>query len=213
MKDLFDAVLDARRSVGDTTLPAGDGKVITVERTYPYEIDDVWSAITEADRISRWLTPITGDLRLGGTYQLEGNAGGEIRVCEPPTRLLVTWIFGEAAGPEDASLVEVRLAPSGDGTTLTLEHRAVVPPEMWDQFGPGAVGIGWDLSLLGLDAHLAGNDVPPAEQLEADATMRDFMTESSRRWGEAYAASGADPDTVAAAVAGSTAAYVPPIEA
>lgn len=214
MKDLFDAVLDARRSVGDTTLPAGDAKVITIERTYAYDIDDVWSALTEADRISRWLAPISGDLQVGGRYEIEGNAAGTIRACEPPERLLVTWIFGAPEGPLDASLVEVRLTPVGDDATdLTLEHRAVVPPEMWDQFGPGAVGIGWDLSLLGLDVHLAGIELPPAETLDHDPTMRDFMTDSSSRWGEAYAASGVDAGTVAAAVAGATAFYVPPLEA
>ena len=32
-------------------------------------------------------SPISGDLRLGGRYQLQGNAGGEILVCEPPQHL------------------------------------------------------------------------------------------------------------------------------
>ena len=60
MKDLFDAVLGARRTVGDDELPAGAAKVIAITRTYPYEIDDVWSALTEPERLSRWLAPIAG---------------------------------------------------------------------------------------------------------------------------------------------------------
>src|SRR5260370_16198190 len=42
----------------------------------------------------RALLPIIGDLRLGGHYQFEGNAGGTIRRCEPPRLLAVTWEMG-----------------------------------------------------------------------------------------------------------------------
>ena len=211
MKDLITELQAASRAVGTGTLPAGAAKVVTIERTYPAEIEDVWDALTNPERIPRWFLPVTGDLRLGGTYQLEGNAGGEIRVCEPPRRLQVTWIFGEPSGPEDASIVEIRLAPTPDGdTTLTLEHTAVVPPDMWDQFGPGAVGVGWDLALLGLAAHLAGVEMGPPEELERDPAMRDAMRTSSEAWGSAMAASGADADTVARLVAATTAFYVPP---
>ena len=45
----------------------------------------MWDACTDPERIGRWFLPVSGDLRLGGRYQLEGNAGGEILRCEPPT--------------------------------------------------------------------------------------------------------------------------------
>ncbi|HKE74975.1 MAG TPA: SRPBCC family protein [Acidimicrobiales bacterium] len=213
MKDLIDELATVRRSVGDATLPGGDAKVVALERTYPAEPEDVWDAITTPERVARWFLPVTGDLRLGGTYQLEGNAGGEIRACEPPRRLLLTWIFGEPPGPEDSSLVEVVLDPDGDGgTRLTLTHTAVVPPEFWGQFGPGAVGVGWDLSLVGLGAHLAGEALGTQAEMEADPAVRDGMRASSEAWGEAYRAAGADPATATAATAATTAAYVPPLE-
>ena len=212
VKDLIDQLQAASRRVGTDTLPAGAAQVVAITRTYPAEVEDVWDAITDPARIPRWFLPISGDLRLGGTYQLEGNAGGEIRVCEPPHRLLVTWIFGEPPGPEDSSLVEVRLTAVDGGTQLELEHTAVVPPEFWDQFGPGAVGVGWDLAMLGLGAHLAGDELGDPASLERDPAMRDAMTRSSEAWGEAYAASGADATIVTRAVTGTTAAYVPPLE-
>ncbi len=110
-------------------LPAGDAHVVAASRTYSAPIHDVWDALTNAERIPRWFLPVQGDLRLGGTYQFEGNAGGEIRECEPPRRLLVTWVMGEP-GSEDSSVVEVVLDPMGDAETiLTVEHTAV-PPEM-----------------------------------------------------------------------------------
>jgi uncharacterized protein YndB with AHSA1/START domain len=211
MKDLLEELKAGRRTVGDGTLPAGDARVVTLSRAYPAPIDDVWSALTEPERIARWFLPVTGDLRPGGTYQLEGNAGGEIRVCDPPRRLQLTWIFGEPPGPEDSSIVEVGLAPSEDGgTTLTLEHTAVVPPEMWDEYGPGGVGVGWDLALLGLGAHVAGIDLGDPAALETDPAMQAVMVASSEAWGAALQASGVDEATVARLVAATSAFYVPP---
>jgi uncharacterized protein YndB with AHSA1/START domain len=213
MKDLIDELHTASRTVGAATLPAGEARVITVSRTYPAGIEDVWDALTDPERIARWFLPITGDLRLGGTYQLEGNAGGEIRACEPPRRLQVTWIFGEEPGPDDSSIVEVRLKPASEGdTVLVLEHTAVVPPEMWDQFGPGAVGVGWDLALVGLAAHLAGVELGDPAQLETDPAMHELMAASSKAWGTALGESGASPDTVARNVEATTAFYIPPTE-
>ena len=214
MKDLIAELQAASRGVGTATLPAGAAKTVTIDREYPAEVDDVWDALTDPERIPRWFLPITGDLRLGGTYQLEGNAGGEIRACEPPTRLQVTWILGEAPGPEDSSIVEVTLRPTDGGTLLHLEHTAVVPPDMWDQFGPGAVGVGWDLALIGLAAHLAGIAMGSPEELDRDPAMREAMTASSESWGRALADSdlGVDADTVTRLVTATTAFYVPPME-
>ena len=65
--------------------------------TYDAPIEDVWDALTNPERIGRWFLPISGDYRLGGRYQFEGNAGGEIVACERPNRLRVTWVYGEPA--------------------------------------------------------------------------------------------------------------------
>ena len=70
---------------------------------------------------------------------------------------------------DGASELEIRLTPSGDeATTLELVHTAVVPDEMWDTFGPGAVGVGWEQGALGLSLYLrTGSTVgdPEAWQL------------------------------------------------
>ena len=81
-------------SIGRSVESSGDDKtVVALTRTYDAEIADVWDAVTNPERLSRWFLPIEGDLRVGGTYQLKGNAGGTILTCEPPRRLLVTWVF------------------------------------------------------------------------------------------------------------------------
>ncbi len=109
----------------------------------------MWDALTNAERIPRWFLPVTGDLKLGGRYQLQGQCRRHDQACEPPRHLAVTWEFGGGV-----SWVTVRLSPDPKGgTRLELEHAAHVE-EHWKKFGPGAVGIGWDLGLLGLARHL-----------------------------------------------------------
>ena len=98
MSEIIDQISQAHRAVRAGS-GGGDGGTVTrtvvVRRAFPAPIEDVWDACTTAERIGRWLMPVSGDLRLGGKYQLEGNAGGEILSCEPPRLLRVTWVMGE----------------------------------------------------------------------------------------------------------------------
>ena len=101
----------------------------------------------------------------------------------------------------------MHLAESGDDTTLRLEHVALVADfdDKWDEFGPGAVGVGWDLSLLGLAEHLAtGADVNPDP---TDPAGLEFMRRSSDGWCRASIAYGTPPEQAEAAAARTTAAY------
>ena len=52
------------------------------------------------------------------------------------------------------SWIEVRFTAEGDRTRFELQHIAHVDDERWTEFGPGAVGIGWDLGLMGLAEYL-----------------------------------------------------------
>ncbi|NDV10553.1 activator of HSP90 ATPase [Rhodococcus sp. IEGM 248] len=83
-----------RRSVGSRTLEAGEARTVTIGQTYDATVEEVWEACTTAERIPRWFLPVTGDLRLHGRYQLEGNAGGEILTCDPPNGFTATWEYG-----------------------------------------------------------------------------------------------------------------------
>jgi len=209
MIDIAHEIAAVQRETRPGSLAGSDARTVILRRTYAAPVDEVWDALTDPARIGRWFLPISGDYRLGGTYQFEGNAGGEIVACDAPHRLRVTWVFGPA-GDAPPSEVEVRLAAAGDGrTTLELEHVAVVPDEMWDQYGPGAVGVGWEGGLLGLALHLTGGSVgdPIAWQLSDEG--RAFATGGSVAWGEASRAAGADEETVARTVANTTAFYAP----
>jgi uncharacterized protein YndB with AHSA1/START domain len=210
MKDIMEELHAVHRETSRRRMSAGEGHSVLLRRTYDAEIEDVWDAITTPERIRRWFLPVTGELKLGGSYQLEGNARGKILRCEPPRVLALTWVFGPQPDDE-SSLVEVRLAAAAERTTLELEHTAIVPPEMWSKFGPGAVGTGWDLGLLGLSWHLAGRTIDEAQRAAwvSSPEAREFITGSSRAWGAAYEASGATAAEAAAAIDNTTAFYVP----
>jgi uncharacterized protein YndB with AHSA1/START domain len=188
--DIADKIGAVTREVIDRDHEGKPARLVVLERTYPAPADDVWDALTNAERIPRWFLPISGDLELGGRYQLEGNAGGEILACKPPHHLAVTWEFGGGVTWLDVHLHE---EPDG-GTRLRMEHLAHVDPDdpHMQMFGPGAVGIGWDLSLLGLDAHLAEPDLPKVDEGELTATPagQEFMRRSGEAWLDADIAAG-----------------------
>lgn len=200
----INAIHETQREVGTGRIAEAECRTVVLRRRYTAPVEDVWDACTDPERISRWFLPITGELRLGGKYQLEGNAGGEILRCEPPRMLRATWVMGE--GPP--SEVEVRLTAAGDtGTVFELEHIAVVDPTLWQQYGPGAVGVGWDLSLLGLSLHLRGVHIADPDAWQQSAAAKDFMTRSSQAWAAAHEASGTPPTEAASAARETTAFY------
>ncbi|WP_329124185.1 SRPBCC family protein [Streptomyces sp. NBC_01353] len=207
MSEIVEEINRVHREVGSRRVEAGEAATVLLRRTYDADASDVWDAVTSPERISRWFLPVSGELKLGGAYQLEGNAGGEILECVPPERLRISWLFGPDPG---FSEVEVRLTPEGDGRTVfELEHVAVVPEEFAGQFGPGAVGVGWDLALLGLAWHVEGGEISREEALawSESPQAKEYMTLSGERWGAAYAASGAAADVVAATTAATIAFY------
>lgn len=215
MVDVNAQIDDVERGVETTER---DGEAVRVQRLaqeYPAALDDVWDAVTTADRIPRWFLPVSGDLRLGGRYQLEGNAGGEVLECTPPTDgaagYRVTWEYGGGV-----TWVALRLTETAaERTRVELEHVARltdVPDELWAQFGPSATGIGWDSMLLGLALHLGSAADGPTPE-EGIAWMlsdegKAFTRRSSGAWAKAHIADGADPEVAARAAAATAAMYM-----
>lgn len=165
-------------------------------RTYDTSVEDLWEALTTPERLVRWFLPVEGDLKVGGRYQLKGNAGGTITRCEAPEALDLTWEF--AGG---VSWVRVRLAPEGKKARLTLEHIAhtdAIGKEHLEKYGPGATGVGWDLALHGLGRHLvAGGAALDAAAFQAwpqSAEGKAFIRARGEAWAEAYIAAGAEPE-------------------
>lgn len=179
---------------------------LVATRDYDTNPDDLWDALTNAERIPRWFLPISGELRLGGTFQFQGNAGGEILVCDAPVHLGVTWgMHGQV------SWVDVFLsAKAAGGTQLRLEHVAHVPDEFWKQYGPGAVGVGWEGGLLGLALHFVpGATLNPENSIEWQLSEegKTFNRLSSEQWCRASIAAGTDRDEAETAARNTTAFY------
>jgi uncharacterized protein YndB with AHSA1/START domain len=200
--EIVNQVNAAHREIGRAPVAAGEGRSLLLRRTYDAPVEDVWDACTSPERIARWLGPVTGDLRVGGTFRVEGNACGEILRCEEPHLLRVTWVLGEGMVTE----VEVRLGTGDGGTVLQLVHAS--PAEIVDElvraYGPGGtigIGGGWDIALLGLDLHLRGVPFDPATW-EDTPEVTEFAARSCHAWGPAVqSAWGTADDDLAAAIA------------
>jgi uncharacterized protein YndB with AHSA1/START domain len=125
-------------------------RVVIASRAFETSLEDLWDALTSAERLAHWFLPVAGRLRIGGRYRFVGHARGHILRYEPPRVLGVTW---QLAG--SVSWVTVTLAPnSSGGTTLELEH--VTPSrDHWKQLGGGTVGVGWDCAMSRLARHVA----------------------------------------------------------
>jgi uncharacterized protein YndB with AHSA1/START domain len=206
MTDVTNEIDATVREVHARAVEGGEARAVVLARTYPTDLEDMWDACTNPERVPRWFLPVSGDLRVGGRFELKGNASGTIERCDPPTGFRATWEFGGAV-----SWIELRLTAVGaDRTRLELEHIAQVDDDTWARFGPGAVGIGWELGLTGLGRHVAGEgqlDPTAAEAWAVSEEGRRFITTSSERWSEAAVAAGTDPATARDWAARTTAFY------
>ena len=101
-------------------------RAVVLSRLYETTVDDLWDAVTNKERLPRWFAAVEGDLQIGGRYQVENNAGGEIAQCEPPRMFSLTWEFGG-----DVSWVDVELkAEIPKMARLTLTHTAKMSPHL-----------------------------------------------------------------------------------
>ena len=136
------------------TIAAGEARVAVLTRTYPTTIEDLWDACTNPERLARWYVPVTGDLRVGGTFQQVHMGSGTIEICSPPELLKVSL----GGGVDE---IELRLSPGDDpdSTQLELQHATTadahsIGGQMYDAIY--CMGGGYYPRLLALDRHLRG---------------------------------------------------------
>lgn len=137
------------RIVGTMRAENGTGTV-RMEDVYDTDVADLWTALTNADRLSRWLAEVTGDLRSGGLIQATFTSGwegpGRIDVCEPPRRLMATM----NPGRDDETVLEATLADEAGKTRLVIEERGLPLSDV------AAYGAGWQTHVEDLAGYLAG---------------------------------------------------------
>ncbi|MEV4263634.1 SRPBCC family protein [Kribbella sp. NPDC049584] len=153
--------MSASRILGRLAVADGAG-VVRIEDRYDTDIDDLWSAVTEPDRVARWYGTVDGDLRVGGAFTLyvasaDLHSTGRIDVCEPPRSLRVTTRETDesaqrGSGPAPfETTIEATLTPDGAQTILTIEVRGV-PLDKIEYFGTG-----WQIHVENLAAYLTGS--------------------------------------------------------
>ncbi len=160
------------------SLRTADGEsIVRIEDRFDTDIDDVWSALTDPDRLARWYGEVEGDLRLGGEYRARLHASGwegtgRVEACEPPRRLLLV-----TEGPGEAGRGEIEVTLTGDG-----DHTVVV----WEERGMplkliAAYGAGIQIHVEDLGDHVSGRErrdaearweelLPPYRELAVDVT-------------------------------------------
>jgi uncharacterized protein YndB with AHSA1/START domain len=131
-----------------------DGKaVVRMEDRFSTGIDDLWSALTDPQRLARWIATVEGDLRPDGEFRARFTSNcwegpGRVDVCEPPRRLRLTM----SPGQDDQTVIEAQLTPDGDQTHLVVEERGL---PVGHAAGRGA---GWQAHIEDLGAYLAGRE-------------------------------------------------------
>ncbi len=109
----------------------GDRAGVRFERRYDFSPEEVWSALTEPERLGRWLANVAElELRVGGRFLLvwkeddgDQRTDGRVRELDPGRVLELDWTYpGEAD-----SVARFELRPDGDGTILVLDHRGLPP--------------------------------------------------------------------------------------
>jgi uncharacterized protein YndB with AHSA1/START domain len=170
-----------------------EGHAAVLRRTYDVPIERLWEVLTSPAELETWFLPVSGDLRAGGTFQFEGNAGGDILECEEPRLVRATWVYGD----NPANEIVLRLSPEGDNrTALELEHAAPVDEDGAPEFVLG-VGAGWDPALVGLDMYLRGELPEDKEAFAMSPEVMDMVRSSVGAWTEVLKERGVgSPDVV-----------------
>lgn len=180
---------------------------------------ELWPELTEADRLAQWYGPVqidhapdapaTGADATGCAFRTVGGAQGRVLAAVPPHQLDLTWEYAD-----NVDRLEIRLDPEEDGTSrLTLQQIARLPETRFDAYGPGAIGIGWDIAVLGFVARTGAwrelrLDVPVASPVWlASPEGADMVRAWSIRWAAASVAAGTDETAARRAENETTRAY------
>jgi uncharacterized protein YndB with AHSA1/START domain len=138
-----------------TVVREGSSVRLRFVRSYATSREDVWSALTDPDRLDRWFGRWTGD-PAEGTVQVTMTAEDEqgpvpvtIRTCQPPELLEL-----DVGGPEGAWPLTVSLTEADGRTWLTFVH------ELAEPYDAGSIGPGWQFYLDRLGAVLVDEPVP-----------------------------------------------------
>jgi uncharacterized protein YndB with AHSA1/START domain len=124
---------------------------VRMEDVFDTDAADLWNALTDPQRLSRWIADVEGDLRVGGVVQTRFTSGwegpGRIETCDPPHHLVATM----GPGSPDETVIEATITPQGSASRLVLEERGIPLAEL------AGHGAGWHAHIEDLGSHLESN--------------------------------------------------------
>ena len=164
----------------------------------------LWESLTDPEKLEKWFQHVTGELKLGGRFQIQDNAAGTVVSCEIGKSYSITWEFAGDTSWVDISLVEL----DNGSIRLSISHTMNFS-EHWTHYGPGATGVGWELSLYGLAFFLLHPDEQKFDEAEFVSSQagRSVVERSSEGWAEADITSGIEPNHAQQAARRTTAFY------
>jgi len=170
------------------TIPTATGRkemrrgrpYVVMTRQFRAPIEDVWAAVTESDRLARWIGTWAGDPADGKVLfqmRFEGDDVPSeefvIDECEAPLRLAITtkapYEDGDVTWHLELDLVEA------DGVTTLTFAQSVPDPAMAPSVGPG-----WDYYLDRMVAAESGGD-------PAGVVFEDYYPALSGHYEDAFA--------------------------
>jgi uncharacterized protein YndB with AHSA1/START domain len=118
----------------------GEG-VVRMEDRLDTEIDDLWGALTDPQRLAHWYGEVEGELSPGGAFRLRialaGERTGQVEACEPPQRLLLAMRDPDPKpGQPQQTVNEAKLSAEGAQTRLVWEVRGL-PVNLLPAYGAG----------------------------------------------------------------------------
>lgn len=131
------------------------GAKVVLTRHLKAPPSEVFEACTTPRILAQWFGPkafevceVEADARVGGRFAFRmqserGTYGAEgiYREVQPPSRIVLTWMWTEGPRGEEPdgvqSLVTFDLKPDGDGTLLTLIHEGLLDQESADSHREG----------------------------------------------------------------------------
>jgi uncharacterized protein YndB with AHSA1/START domain len=143
---------------GTVTREDDERQRLEFRRSWPNPIEDVWAALTEPDRLARWIGRYDGARGPGGTGTFfmtheEGEHTGSpatIRECDPPRRLVIEWEQPES----DNWSVALDLWTEESRTFLSFAQVFPAGADLTD------FALGWHWYLDKFDSVVSGRPAP-----------------------------------------------------
>jgi uncharacterized protein YndB with AHSA1/START domain len=161
------------------TDPAGEGTGairrdggyygVRLERVYSAPPEEIWSALTEPERLRGWMGELTGSVTAGSTFELRltddpaDAVRCHVRAFEPPQLLVLEW---HPLG-QGASTLRCELTSVPEGTRFVLDHALL------DAEAAAEYGAGWHTYQDQLAAYLSGGS---GRGSEWDSRYEDLLT-------------------------------------